>query len=195
MVVRRLGDQSIPRSKFKVRRHNVFIMNGDIHFREATRNDLSVIVKLLADDPLGKERERGSLPLASSYELAFDVIDRDPNNELVVATCEDVVVGVLQLTYIPYLTYGGSSRALIEGVRIDRNFRSRGIGRMFMAWAIERSRLRGCHLIQLTSDKRRPEAIRFYKKLGFTSSHEGLKLRLLSHAPFQHHHHQNNEDS
>ena len=170
-------------------------MNSDIHFREATHNDLTAMVKLLADDPLGKERERSSLPLATSYEHVFDVTDRDPNNELVVATCEGVVVGVLQLTYIPYLTHGASSRALIEGLRIDRNFRSRGIGRKFMAWAIERSRLRGCHLIQLTSDKRRPEAIRFYKKLGFTSSHEGLKLRLLSHAPFQHHDHQNNEDS
>lgn len=162
-------------------------MREYVQFRCAMREDLPEIVRLLADDPLGSEREIVALKLPTRYEGAFEAIDQDPNNELVVATIDEAIVGVLQLTYIPYLTYGGSSRALIEGVRVDRKFRSQGIGRKFMAWAIERSRLRGCHLIQLTSDKKRPEAIRFYKKLGFVSSHEGFKLRLLSYAPLQMH--------
>ena len=88
------------------------------------------------------------------------------------------VIGVLQLTFIPYLTYRGGWRALIEGVRVDRRHRSAGIGRRLFEWAIARSRERGCHLVQLTSDKQRPDAIRFYESLGFAASHEGMKLHL-----------------
>ena len=149
-------------------------------FRRAVRADLEEIVRLLADDPLGAQREEYVLPLPVRYQAAFEAIDRDPNQELVIVELEGKVVGVLQLTYIPYLTYRGSRRALIEGVRVDASLRSSGIGRKLFAWAIERSRKRGCHMLQLTSDKTRPDAIRFYESLGFVASHEGMKLHFNS---------------
>jgi len=147
-------------------------------FREARPGDVPAIVRLLADDPLGAKRERFEAPLPESYLRAFEAIDADPNNELVVACQADEVVGVLQLTFIPYLTYQGGWRALIEAVRIDSKFRSRGLGKAMFEWAIERSRERGCHLVQLTTDKSRPDAKRFYEGLGFAASHEGMKLHL-----------------
>jgi GNAT superfamily N-acetyltransferase len=149
----------------------------DLRFRQATRADLHVIVRMLADDALGARRETFATPLPGSYHAA---IERDPNNELVVAESAGTVVGVLQLTYIPYLTYRGSWRALIEGVRVDSSQRAAGVGRRLLAWAIERAREKGCHMVQLTSDKTRPDAIRFYESLGFVASHEGLKLRLFT---------------
>ena len=145
-------------------------------FRRAARADVEDIVRLLADDPLGAKREEYALPLPEPYHAAFAAIDRDPNQELVVVELGGRVVGVLQLTYIPYLTYRGSRRALIEGVRVDSSLRSSGIGRRLFAWAIERAREQGCHMVQLTSDKTRPDAIRFYESLGFVASHEGMKL-------------------
>ncbi|MGE3538680.1 MAG: N-acetyltransferase family protein [Candidatus Tectimicrobiota bacterium] len=147
-------------------------------FRRATRADVPDIVRMLADDILGSQREHYTLPLPESYYTAFAAIDTDPNNELVVVELDGKVVGVLQLTYIPYLTYQGRWRALIEGVRIDASLRASGLGRQLFTWAIERARSKGCHLVQLTSDKARPEAIRFYASLGFVTSHEGLKLHL-----------------
>jgi len=153
-------------------------VSADPVFRPALRVDLPDIVRLLADDPLGSSREEYASPLPASYYAAFEAIDNDPNNELVVVAVDDKVVGVLQLTYIPYITYRGSWRALIEGVRIDSSMRSTGIGRRLFSWAIERAASRGCHLVQLTSDKARPDAIRFYESLGFVASHEGLKLHL-----------------
>jgi ribosomal protein S18 acetylase RimI-like enzyme len=148
--------------------------------RRATAQDLAAIVRLLADDRLGAKRERYRVPLPESYQAAFAAIDRDPNQELCVACLDASVVGVLQLTFIPYLTYQGGWRALIEGVRIAPGLRSRGLGRTLLEWAIERARARGCHMIQLTSDKSRPDAIRFYQGLGFVASHEGMKLFLAS---------------
>jgi len=147
-------------------------------FREARPGDVPAIVRLLADDPLGAKRERFEAPLPESYLRAFEAIDADPNNELVVACQEEEVVGVLQLTFIPYLTYQGGWRALIEAVRIDSKHRSHGLGKAMFQWAIERSRERGCHLVQLTTDKSRPDAKRFYESLGFAASHEGMKLHL-----------------
>jgi GNAT superfamily N-acetyltransferase len=144
------------------------------------RSDVPDIVRLLAADALGVKREAYESPLPESYYAAFEAINADPNNELVVACQDGRVIGVLQLTFIPYLTYRGSWRALVEGVRIDNSVRSRGIGRKLMEWAIERARERGCHLVQLTSDKTRAGAIRFYESLGFVASHEGLKLHLSS---------------
>lgn len=136
-------------------------------------------MRLLADDPLGAKREAYALPLPARYYAAFEAIDRDENNELVVVEGADKeVVGMLQLTFIPYLTYRGGWRALIEGVRVAAHLRSSGIGRRLFQWAIERARERGCHLVQLTSDKARPDAIRFYESLGFVASHEGMKLHL-----------------
>jgi GNAT superfamily N-acetyltransferase len=149
-----------------------------VNFRRATRADVVEIVRLLADDPLGARRERYELPLPQSYYAAFERIDADPNNELVVVEQDGAVVGTLQLTYIPYLTYEGGTRALIEGVRIDGRLRSSGLGKQLFTWAIERAGARGCHVLQLTSDKLRPDAIRFYESLGFTASHEGMKLHL-----------------
>lgn len=150
----------------------------NLTFRRATRDDVDDIVRMLADDPLGARREAYAAPLPERYYDAFSAIDRDPNNELVVAVLDGAVVGVLQLTFIPYLTYRGGWRALIEGVRVDAAQRSSGTGRKLFEWAIERARERGCHMVQLTSDKERPDAIRFYRGLGFTASHEGMKLHL-----------------
>ena len=147
-------------------------------FRRAGQRDLPAIVRLLADDPLGANRERYDEPLPQGYLRAFEAIEADPNNELVVACLQDEVVGVLQLTFIPYLTYQGGWRALIEAVRIDSKHRSQGLGKQMFEWAIERSRRRGCHLVQLTTDKARPDAKRFYESLGFAASHEGMKLNL-----------------
>ena len=151
-------------------------------FRRATAADLPAMVRLLAEDPLGARRERYAEPLPPSYAAAFAAIDRDPNQELCVVCSEGGVVGVLQITFIPYLTYQGGWRALIEGVRIAPPMRSRGRGRIMFEWAIERARARGCHMVQLTSDKARPDAIRFYQALGFVASHEGMKLLLDAHA-------------
>jgi GNAT superfamily N-acetyltransferase len=153
-------------------------MSPDPVFRPAVRADLPDIVRLLADDPLGSTRESYASPLPDSYYAAFQAIEDDRNNELIVVAFEDRIVGVLQITYIPYITYRGGWRALIEGVRVHSSLRSSGIGRRLFSWVIERAASRGCHLIQLTSDKARPDAIRFYESLGFVASHEGLKLHL-----------------
>lgn len=153
-------------------------MADELRFRRARAADVPEIVRLLADDPLGAKRERYETPLPESYGRAFAAIDADPNNELIVAEQDARVVGVLQLTFIPYLTYQGGWRALIEGVRVDSQTRSQGLGRALFEWAIARARERGCHLVQLTTDKTRPDAKRFYGALGFVASHEGMKLPL-----------------
>jgi GNAT superfamily N-acetyltransferase len=150
----------------------------DIVFRRALERDLEAIVALLADDPLGSKRERFEAPLPQSYRQAYAAIERDPNQELTVACRGESIVGVLQLTFLPYLTYRGGWRALIEGVRIARNERSRGLGKLMFEWAIARARSRGCHMVQLTTDKTRADARRFYEALGFVASHEGMKLDL-----------------
>jgi len=148
-------------------------------FRRATRDDLPAIVAMLADDPLGAQREANASPLPRCYHDAFDAIDRDPNIELVVVQAGNHgVVGVLQLSFIPNISHRGGWRALIEGVRVAAAIRSGGVGRKMLLWAIERARQRGCLMVQLTSDKSRTDAIRFYEGLGFVASHEGLKLHL-----------------
>lgn len=158
-------------------------MPESLAFRRANRADLPDIVRLLADDALGAKRERYETPLPKSYAEAFAAIEADANNELVVAVREGAVIGVLQLTFIPYLTYQGGWRALIEGVRIDARHRSEGLGRIFFDWAIARARERGCHMLQLTTDKARPDARRFYESMGFQASHEGMKLHLPTAKP------------
>lgn len=144
----------------------------------ANQADLPIIVTMLADDKLGQLREDAGIPLNESYLAAFNEIDKDPNNELVVMTSDDEIVAMLQLTFIPYLTYQGSWRCLIEGVRVASKSRGQGLGKQLFIWAINRASERGCHLLQLTSDKKRPEALNFYKSLGFIASHEGFKLSL-----------------
>jgi GNAT superfamily N-acetyltransferase len=149
-----------------------------LQFRKAQRADLPAIVRLLADDELGAKRERCETPLPESYLRAFEAIDADPNNELIVACMDTKVAGCLQLTFIPNLTYQGTWRALIEAVRVDSTLRSQGLGRQMFEWAIRRSRERRCGIVQLTTNKARPDALRFYQSLGFVNSHEGLKLSL-----------------
>ena len=146
--------------------------------RPAQSDDLPAIIALLADDPLGATRESAGDAVAPSYEEAFRAIDADPNHQLLVADLEGEVVGVLQLSFLPHLTYEGGWRAQIEGVRIAAEHRSKGLGRVLVEGAIQRGQERGCHLVQLTTDRRRPEALRFYESLGFVASHEGMKLHL-----------------
>ena len=151
---------------------------AELSFRQATADDLPDVVRLLADDPLGGGREAQADALNEAYVAAFDEIDRDPNNELIVVEQAGRVVGCLQLTFIANLTYTGGKRLQIEGVRIDQSLRGQGAGEALFLWAIERGRDRGCRLVQLTSNKSRAHAIRFYERLGFSTSHEGLKLDL-----------------
>jgi GNAT superfamily N-acetyltransferase len=146
--------------------------------RPAVRDDVPEIVRMLADDALGATREAAITPLPQSYYDAFDGVSRDPNNELVVADIEGAPIGVMQLTFIQSLSHQGSWRMLIESVRVAADMRSRGIGGLMIGWALARARQRGCRLAQLTSHKSRTDAIRFYKRLGFVASHEGLKLEL-----------------
>lgn len=147
-------------------------------FRHANESDLENLVNLLADDDLGATREDPSLPLKQHYIDVFHAIERDPNNELIVVEDRGDIVGMLQLTFIPYLSHRGSWRCLIESVRIARHRRGAGLGTEAFTWAIEQARIRGCRLVQLTSDKQRPGALRFYESLGFRATHEGFKLML-----------------
>jgi len=149
-----------------------------VRIRPATREDVPTIVRLLADDPLGATRERYGDPLPDAYWAAWGAIEADPNQLVIVAELVGAVVGVLQLSCIPGLTRLGMWRAQIEGVRIDRTRRGAGIGEILVTWAIGEARRRGCGLIQLTTDKSRPDAHRFYERLGFVASHEGMKLTL-----------------
>ena len=151
---------------------------NELTFRPAGRTDLPAIVRMLADDVLGAQRESFCDPLPDSYHAAFDALDRDPNNELVVAVKNHAVVGVLQITFIPYLTHRGGWRALVEGVRVASGARGGGTGGAMIRWAIERARERGCVMIQLTTDASRVDARRFYEGLGFVASHHGMKLAL-----------------
>lgn len=154
------------------------VSDGGGSIRPARRDDVGRIVELLVDDDLGATRERFADPLPESYLAAFDAIERDPNQELMVMELDGIVVGTLQLTIIPYLTYQGRRRGMIEAVRIHRQHRGAGLGDRLIRWAIQRARDRECHVVQLTTDKRRPEALRFYEQLGFAPSHEGMKLHL-----------------
>ncbi|HYI14126.1 MAG TPA: GNAT family N-acetyltransferase [Thermomicrobiales bacterium] len=144
-------------------------------FRNAQRTDLPVMIGLLADDPLGSTREALLDPLPPAYVAAFEEIERDPRNALVVVEDVGTVVGMLQLTFIPGLTYQGGERAQIEGVRVAASHRGRGVGRQLIEWAAERARGRGCRLVQFTTDKRRSDAHRCYESLGFVASHVGMK--------------------
>lgn len=149
-----------------------------VSFRRATATDVPAIIELLADDIFGKDREDPSTPPNPGYIEAFNAIDADPNQMLVVATVDDGVAGTLQLTFIPGLTRTGAWRGQIEGVRVAAQYRGAGLGQQMFDWAIEQCRTRGCYLVQLTTDKERPDAHRFYETLGFVSSHIGYKLSL-----------------
>jgi GNAT superfamily N-acetyltransferase len=144
--------------------------------RKAARTDLAAIVALLVDDELGKGRE--SPIVDQRYEAAFATIDADPRNAIFVGECNDEVVACMQITYIPGLGRHGGERSLIESVRVRADYRGTGLGGELMQWAVDAARQRGCVLVQLTSDKRRADAHRFYTRLGFQASHEGMKLIL-----------------
>ena len=151
---------------------------SDLRFRSATLADVPEIVRLLAEDALGRSRERYGDALSPAYAEAFAAIDADPNNELVVATVGDRVVGCMQLTTIRYLNFHGGTRLQVEGVRVDREMRSRGIGEAMLRYTIERATASGCHLVQLTTNAQRTDAHRFYRRLGFEATHVGFKLHL-----------------
>ncbi|MBK3625241.1 GNAT family N-acetyltransferase [Streptomyces sp. MBT49] len=149
---------------------------GDLEIRAAVPDDIPAVVALLADDPLGAQRE--SPDDLGPYLAALERLSTDPNQRLVVAVREGRVVGTLQLTIVPGLSRRGSTRSIIEGVRVHADERGSGLGTRFMEWAIEESRRENCQLVQLTSDTARTDAHRFYERLGFVASHVGFKLQL-----------------
>lgn len=148
-----------------------------MNFRKATESDISAIVQMMADDILGKTRENFQNPLPIEYLEAFRKIDADENQELMVVENEDSeIIGTLQLTFIQYLNYCGGMRAQIESVMVRKDKRGLGLGKKMFEWAINRAKEKNARLLQLTSDKQRPRAIKFYEDLGFKASHEGMKL-------------------
>jgi GNAT superfamily N-acetyltransferase len=146
--------------------------------RLARREEIPAIVAMLADDGIGKSREDASDPLPQSYYDAFDEMAKDPNNRLLVAQQDGDIVGTLQITFIRGLSRQGAKRAQIEAVRVAASYRGKGLGREIFLRAIELARSEGCSLVQLTTDKKRADAHRFYDALGFVASHEGMKLAL-----------------
>jgi GNAT superfamily N-acetyltransferase len=149
-----------------------------LEFRQATREDLPEIVRMLADDFLGATRERYETPLPESYIKAFEEIKADKNNELIIAETGGEIAGTLQITFTPSISFQGGKRAAVESVRVEEKYRGRGIGRELMKWAINRAREENCLMIQLTTNAERKDAHRFYENLGFKGSHLGMKLYL-----------------
>ncbi|MFD0423555.1 GNAT family N-acetyltransferase [Streptomyces parvus] len=149
---------------------------SDLEIRPAAPDDLPAVVAMLADDPLGAQRE--SPDDLAPYREAFQRLADDPNQHVVVAVREERVVGTLQLTIIPGLSRRGATRSIIEGVRIHGDERGSGLGTQLIQWAVDESRRQNCQLVQLTSDITREDAHRFYERLGFTASHVGFKLAL-----------------
>ena len=149
---------------------------SNIAFGRATDKELPAIVGLLADDQLGRQREDVGPPPNPNYEAAFVAINDDKNQVLAVARLGNEVVGCMQISFIPGLSRIGLWRGQIESVRIATKVRGSGLGRTFLEWAIDQCRAKGCGLVQLTTDKSRPDALRFYQSLGFVASHEGMKL-------------------
>lgn len=158
------------------------MVGPEIEFRVGQAGDLKDIVWLLSDDPFTGELEDAqgtvtdSIPLV--YRLAWDAVEASRDNMLLVAVVEKKVIAVLQLTFIPSLTFRGSWRAQIEGVRVASTCRGQGVGTQLMKWAIDLAREKGCRLMQLTMDRRRERAGNFYRRLGFIASHEGFKKEL-----------------
>ncbi|MFE2600039.1 GNAT family N-acetyltransferase [Streptomyces sp. NPDC059396] len=149
---------------------------SDPEIRPAAPDDIPAIVAMLADDPLGAQRE--SPDDLAPYIAAYQRLASDPNQHLMVAVRNGRLVGTLQLTIVPGLSRRGALRSIIEGVRVHRDERGSGLGTRFIEWAVDESRRQGCQLVQLTSDASRTDAHRFYERLGFTASHLGFKLQL-----------------
>jgi len=153
-------------------------MTADLLFRNATAEDLPAIVRLLAEDELGSQREKYTNPLPRSYYAAFEQIVGDRNHQLIVADLDGEVIATLRLIFLPSISFLGGLRAQVESVRVDKECRNGGFGRQMMEWTIERARERGARVIQLTSHLSRKDAHRFYERLGFKGSHLGMKLDL-----------------
>jgi GNAT superfamily N-acetyltransferase len=154
------------------------MIDAPLTFRPACETDLFEIVEMLADDPLGAAREDLGDPLPEAYQAAFSAIESDPNQLLIVAERNRAIVGTLQLSFLPGLARKGAWRGQIEAVRIARDRRGDKLGEAMLAWAIGECRARGCSLVQLTTDKARPDAHRFYDRLGFEPTHIGYKLKI-----------------
>ena len=150
-------------------------------FRKAEEKDISAIVEMLANDELGSTRENFTTPLPKEYHDAFQNIRSDKNQELIVIENDNKeIIGTMQLSFIQYLTYQGGIRAQIEAVRIREDQRGSGLGTKMFKWAISRAKAQNAHVLQLTTDKKRPDALNFYKNLGFVPSHEGMKMHFKS---------------
>jgi len=148
-----------------------------MNFRKAKKNVLSIIVEMIADDELGKKRENFQKPLPKEYLNAFEKISSDENQELIVVENENSeIIGTFQLSFIQYMNYCGGIRAQMETVMVRKDKRGLGIGKIMFEWAINRAKERNANMLQLTSDKKRPRAIKFYKNLGFEATHEGMKM-------------------
>ena len=155
------------------------VNSGSMNIRPVTKKDLPAIVEMLANDKLGRLREVYQTPLPKVYYEAYERIIADKNQELLaVENEEQEPIATFQLSFIPYLTYQGGIRCQVENVRVRDDYTGKGIGRQMFEWIIDRAKKKGAHVVQLTSDKQRPDAIRFYEKLGFSASHEGMKLHL-----------------
>ncbi len=153
-------------------------MNNELTYRLATINDLYDIISMLADDTLGASREKIGIPLLPDYIKAFETISADPKQELTIVEMDGETVGTFQLSFIQNIAHQGGLRAQVESVRTHTAHRGKGIGKKVFEYIINRAKEKGCVLLQLTSDKQRTDAIRFYEKLGFDSSHEGMKIKL-----------------
>ena len=151
---------------------------GTISIRRARLSDVPAIVAMLADDALGQTREDASMPLAQAYRDAFAAIDSEPNQFLAVMTDGDHVIGTLQISFLAGLSLRGALRGQIEAVRIAGDRGGERLGQRLFEWAIETCRERGCRIVQLTTNKTRLDAHRFYDRLGFKASHIGYKLEL-----------------
>ena len=153
-------------------------MTENLTFRRARREDLAALVDLLHDDEMGRTREDNTRPIRREYVEAFDAILRDGNQFQLVVESAGQVVGTMQISIIPGLARLGARRGQLEGVRVHNAHRGTGVGQRMFEWAIQYCRERGCYLVQLTTDKTRTDAHRFYERLGFAASHEGYKLIL-----------------
>ncbi|MER8068388.1 GNAT family N-acetyltransferase [Streptomyces sp. NPDC094034] len=149
---------------------------SDLHIRPAAHDDIPAIAAMLADDPLGAQRE--SPDDLTPYTEAYERLARDPNQHVMVAELDGRIIGTLQLTIVPGLSRRGATRSIIEAVRVHADARGSGLGTRFIEWAVDESRRQGCQLIQLTSDASRTDAHRFYERLGFTASHVGFKMSI-----------------
>ena len=156
------------------------VPTAPLNFRRATRADVPAVMRLITDDPLGAKRERVAAPWPDCYFKAFDAIESCSATELIVVESEGEIIGTLQLTVTPNMNFQGNSRATIESVHVAASARNRGVGGAMMRHAIELARQRGCAIVQLSTHKSRPDAKRFYERLGFNATHEGMKLYFLA---------------